>query len=53
MEKWSLRVQAICKTYAAKQALQQTDEVFDEHSFTCIVGRSGCGKTPLWGLLCG
>ena len=53
MEKWSLRVQDICKTYGAKQALQPTDEVFDEHSFTCIVGRSGCGKTTLLRLLCG
>ena len=52
-EKWSLRVQGICKAYGVKQALLPTDEVFDEHSFTCIVGRSGCGKTTLLRLLCG
>ena len=53
MKEWSLSVQGICKSYGAKQALQPTNEVFDEHSFTCIVGRSGCGKTTLLRLLCG
>ena len=53
MEEWCLRVQGICKTYGEKQALQPIDESFAEHSFTCIVGRSGCGKTTLLRLLCG
>lgn len=53
MENWSLRVQGICKRYGAKQALASTTEEFKEHSFTCIVGRSGCGKTTLLRLLCG
>ncbi|MGM9583376.1 MAG: ABC transporter ATP-binding protein [Phascolarctobacterium sp.] len=53
MEQWSLRVQGICKTYGEKKALQPVDESFSEHSFTCIVGRSGCGKTTLLRLLCG
>ena len=48
MEEWCLRVQGICKTYGEKQALQPIDESFAEHSFTCIVGRSGCGKTFVW-----
>lgn len=53
MEKWSLQVRGICKAYGTKQALQPTNESFQEHSFTCIVGRSGCGKTTLLRLLCG
>ncbi len=53
MDEWTLRVRGICKAYGAKQALAPTDADFAEHSFTCIVGRSGCGKTTLLRLLCG
>lgn len=53
MNGWELRVQGICKSYGSKQALAPTTESFAEHSFTCIVGRSGCGKTTLLRLLCG
>ena len=53
MKEWSLSVHGICKSYGAKQALQPTNEVFEEHSFTCIVGSSSCGKTTLLRLLCG
>lgn len=52
MSGWSLDVRGICKTYGTKQALIPTSESFAEHSFTCIVGRSGCGKTTLLRLLC-
>ena len=41
MKEWSLNVQGICKSDGAEQAMQPTNEVLDEHSFTCIVGRSG------------
>ncbi|WP_405383793.1 ABC transporter ATP-binding protein [Phascolarctobacterium sp.] len=53
MEAWSLNVQGICKAYGSKVALAPTTEQFPEHSFTCIVGRSGCGKTTLLRLLGG
>lgn len=52
-ENWSLKVRGICRSYGAKKALLSTDVSFAEHSFTCIVGRSGCGKTTLLRLLCG
>ena len=42
-----LKAENISKKYGAKQALTQTSLSFAEHSFTCIVGRSGCGKTTL------
>ncbi len=52
-ENWSLNVRGICRSYGEKRALLPTDVSFAEHSFTCIVGRSGCGKTTLLRLLCG
>ena len=42
-----LEAENISKKYGAKQALAPTSLSFAEHSFTCIVGRSGCGKTTL------
>ena len=42
-----LKAENISKKYGSKQALAQTSLSFAEHSFTCIVGRSGCGKTTL------
>ena len=42
-----LEAENISKKYGTKQALAQTSLSFAEHSFTCIVGRSGCGKTTL------
>ena len=46
-----LEANDISKKYGAKQALAQTSLAFAEHSLTCIVGRSGCGKTTLLRLL--
>lgn len=42
-----LKAEKISKKYGVKQALASTSLSFAEHSFTCIVGRSGCGKTTL------
>ena len=47
----ALAAENISKKYGAKQALAQTTLAFAEHSFTCLVGRSGCGKTTLLRLL--
>lgn len=48
-----LELKNICKSYGEKQVLHDLSEKFAPHSFTCIVGRSGCGKTTLLRLLCG
>lgn len=48
-----LTVHGICKAYGNKAALRATDASFADHSFTTIVGRSGCGKTTLLRLLAG
>lgn len=48
-----LELRGICKSYGSRQALQPLNLKFAEHSFTCIVGRSGCGKTTLLRLICG
>lgn len=47
----ALQAENISKSYGTKQALKTTSLSFAEHSFTCIVGRSGCGKTTLLRLL--
>ena len=49
----ALEAEKISKKYGAKQALAQTSLRFAEHSLTCIVGRSGCGKTTLLRVLGG
>lgn len=41
----------LSKIYDGKTALAPTTLTFAEHSFTCIVGKSGCGKTTLLRLL--
>lgn len=52
-EEQLLQAVGICKRYGMKQALQPTTLSLEPQSFTCIVGRSGCGKTTLLRLLCG
>lgn len=48
-----LQADGVCKSYGIKRALLPTTLSFAAHSFTCIVGRSGCGKTTLLRLLGG
>ena len=46
-----LNITALTKTYTISgkliTALNTVDLTFSENSFTCIVGKSGCGKTTL------
>ena len=46
-----LNITALTKTYTISGkliiALNTVDLTFSENSFTCIVGKSGCGKTTL------
>ncbi|MFQ9523852.1 MAG: ATP-binding cassette domain-containing protein [Phascolarctobacterium faecium] len=48
-----LNITALTKTYTISgkliTALNTVDLTFSENSFTCIVGKSGCGKTTLLG----
>ena len=50
-----LNITALTKTYTISGkliiALNTVDLTFSENSFTCIVGKSGCGKTTLLRLL--
>ena len=52
-----LNITALTKTYTISgkliTALNTVDLTFSENSFTCIVGKSGCGKTTLLRLLSG
>lgn len=48
-----LQADGVCKSYGVKRALLPTTLAFSSRSFTCIVGRSGCGKTTLLRLLGG
>ena len=50
-----LKTTGLTKTYTTSghliTALDAVDLSFSENSFTCIVGKSGCGKTTLLRLL--
>ncbi len=48
-----LQADGICKSFGTKRALLPVTLSFAGQSFTCIVGRSGCGKTTLLRLLGG
>ena len=48
-----LIIQDLCKTYHGQAVLQDFSYCFPEGKTTCIMGRSGCGKTTLLNLILG
>ena len=48
-----LILQNLKKTYGNKTAVNISSLSIQPHTFTCIVGKSGCGKTTLLRLLAG
>lgn len=48
-----IRLTNVSKRYGGKMALAPLSVSFADHSFTCLVGKSGCGKTTLLRLLAG
>ena len=53
METGILFLQNLRKTYGNKTAVNIAALEIQPHTFTCIVGKSGCGKTTLLRLLAG
>ncbi len=53
MDTTLLTLHNLKKTYGNKTAVNIDSLVIQPHSFTCIVGKSGCGKTTLLRLLAG
>ena len=53
MDTTLLTLHNLKKTYGNKTALNIDSLAIQSHSFTCIVGKSGCGKTTLLRLLAG
>lgn len=48
-----LIIQDLCKAYYGQSVLQDFSYCFPEGKTTCIMGRSGCGKTTLLNLILG
>ncbi len=48
-----IRVENLCKSYGNNQVLDQFSCVFKEKKTTCIMGKSGVGKTTLLSILLG
>ena len=53
MDTTLLTLHNLKKTYGNKTAVNIDSLAIQSHSFTCIVGKSGCGKTTLLRLLAG
>ena len=53
MDTTLLTLHNLKKTYGNKTAVNIDSLAIQPHSFTCIVGKSGCGKTTLLRLLAG
>lgn len=48
-----VEIAQLSKAYGEKQVLHQLSATFPEGETTCIMGRSGCGKTTLFRLMMG
>ena len=51
--KWNIIVKNLCKTYDRNQVLDHFSCTFREKKMTCIMGKSGIGKSTLLSILMG